>query len=241
MRAIRRRARSSDACACSLASRRADSAVTHLAFPKPAMPPSVFGSRSAPTSASDAQLVVQMQGGDEHALSSLYDRHAPALLGFVLRIVREHSDAEAVLMATFLQAWRSATTFDASRGSVLSWLVIIARSRALDVARSMKRREMREQSTADEVDPIGAAEDAVPVDPLAGVEQQERRRAIDAALATLPVPQRRVIELAFFEGLTHVEIAERLTEPLGTVKARIRQGMLRLRELLAPLAHEGVA
>ena len=111
----------------------------------------------------------------------------------------------------------------------------------MDVARSTKRRELREQSTVDEADPIGAAEEAAPVDPLAGVEQQERRQAIDAAMATLPTPQRRVIELAFFEGLTHVEIAERLTEPLGTVKTRIRQGMLRLRDLLAPLAHEGVA
>lgn len=182
-----------------------------------------------------------MQCGDERALASLYDRHAPALLGFVLRIVREHADAEAVLMATFLQAWRSAAGFDDSRGSVLAWLAIIARSRALDVARSTKRRELREQATADEVDPIGAAEEAAPVDPLAGVEQQERRQAIDAALATLPTSQRQVIELAFFEGLTHVEIAERLTEPLGTVKTRIRQGMLRLRDLLAPLAHEGVA
>lgn len=181
-----------------------------------------------------------MQGGDERALTSLYDRHAAALLGFVLRIVREHADAEAVLMATFLQAWRSAATFDDSRGSVLAWLAIMARSRALDVARSTKRRELREQSTVDEADPIGAAA-AAPVDPLAGVEQQERRQAIDAAMATLPTPQRRVIELAFFEGLTHVEIAERLTEPLGTVKTRIRQGMLRLRDLLAPLAHEGVA
>ena len=205
------------------------------------MLPSAASARSASTSVEDAQLVVQMQGGDERALASLYDRHAPALLGFVLRIVREHADAEAVLMATFLQAWRSAATFDDSRGSVLAWLAIMARSRALDVARSTKRRELREQSTVDEADPIGAAEEAAPVDPLAGVEQQERRQAIDAAMATLPTPQRRVIELAFFEGLTHVEIAERLTEPLGTVKTRIRQGMLRLRDLLAPLAHEGVA
>lgn len=182
-----------------------------------------------------------MQGGDERALASLYDRHAPSLLGFVLRIVREPADAEAVLMATFLQAWRSATSFDASRGSVLAWLAIIARSRAVDVARSTKRREQRESLAVDEVDPTGVALEAVPVDPLDGVEQQERRQAIDAALATLSLPQRRVIELAFFEGLTHMEIAERLTEPLGTVKTRIRQGMLKLRDLLAPLAHEGVA
>lgn len=182
-----------------------------------------------------------MQGGDERALATLYDRHAAALLGFVLRIVREPADAEAVLMATFLQAWRTAASFDDSRGSVLAWLAIMARSRALDVARSMKRRELREQSTDDERDPIGTAESPATVDPLAGVEQQERRRAIDAALAVLPAAQRRAIELAFFEGLTHVEIAERLTEPLGSVKTRIRQGMLKLRDLLAPLAHEGAA
>lgn len=205
------------------------------------MPPFPPGSPPAPTSVPDAVLVEQMRGGDERALASLYDRHAPALLGFVLRIVREQADAEAVLTAMFLQAWRSAKSFDDSRGSVLAWLAIMARSRALDVVRSTKRRELRERSTSDAVDPIGEAEEAAPVDPLAGVEQLERRQAIDAALATLPTAERRVIELAFFEGLTHVEIAERLTAPLGTVKTRIRTGMLRLRDLLAPLAHEGVA
>ena len=205
------------------------------------MPHSPPDSPAAPTSVNDALLVAQMQSGDERALATLYDRHAPAMLGFVLRIVREHADAEAVLMATFLQAWRSAASFDDSRGSVLAWLAIIARSRAVDAVRSTKRREQREQLAVDAVDPIGAAAEAAPVDPLAGVEQQERRQAIDAALSTLPTTQRRVIELAFFEGLTHIEIAERLTEPLGTVKTRIRQGMITLRDLLAPLAHEGIA
>lgn len=210
-------------------------------YSDPAMPPSPLGSPAAPTSVPDALLVEQMRTGDERALASLYDRHAPSLLGFVLRIVREHADAEAVLMATFLQAWQSAASFDVSRGSVLAWLAIIARSRAVDAARSAKRREQRESLAVDEADPIGVVVEAAPVDPLADVEQQERRQAIDVALSTLPQSQRRVIELAFFEGLTHTEIAERLTEPLGTVKTRIRQGMLKLRDLLAPLAHEGVA
>lgn len=182
-----------------------------------------------------------MQAGDERALASLYDRHAPALLGLITRIVHERADAEAVLLATFLQAWRSAASFRADRGSVLSWLATIARSRAVDSARSGARRDRREQLVHGPEDPIAEAEAPEVMDPLEGIAQQERRRTIEAALTALSAPQRTVIELAFFEGLTHVEIAERLAEPLGTVKTRIRQGMIKLRDLLAPLAQERVA
>lgn len=182
-----------------------------------------------------------MRVGDERALAAVYDRYAPSLLGLIQRIVRERADAEAVLMATFLQAWRSAASFDAARGSLLSWLATIARSRAVDSARSGARRERREQLVTEQDAPIAEAEAPGNDDPLEGITQQERRTAIEAALTSLSAPQRMVIELAFFEGLTHVEIAERLAEPLGTIKTRIRQGMIKLRDLLAPLAQERVA
>ena len=182
-----------------------------------------------------------MRLGDERALASLYDRYAPSLLGLIQRIVRERADAESVLMATFLQAWRSAAMFSEERGSVLSWLATIARSRAVDSARSGARRDRREQLVTEQDAPIAEAESADAVDPLDGITQAERRTKIEAALTSLSAPQRTVIELAFFEGLTHVEIAERLAEPLGTVKTRIRQGMIKLRDLLAPLAQERVA
>jgi len=182
-----------------------------------------------------------MRLGDERALASLYDRYAPSLLGLIQRIVRERADAESVLMATFLQAWRRAAMFNEERGSVLSWLATIARSRAVDSARSGARRDRREQLVTEQDAPIAEAESADAVDPLEGITQAERRTRIEAALTSLSAAQRTVIELAFFEGLTHVEIADRLAEPLGTVKTRIRQGMIKLRDLLAPLAQERVA
>ena len=189
-------------------------------------------------SAGDRPLVVAMQGGDERALAALYDRHAPTLLGLVMRIVREQADAEAVLMKAFLQAWRSAGTFDADRGSVIGWLTTIARSRALDFVRTTSRRERREPRNEDREAPLVLVDASPGADPSATVEAQETRRAVEAALAKLQPGQRAAIELAFFEGLTHVEVAERLAEPLGTIKTRIRLGMIALRELLAPLAGE---
>lgn len=192
-------------------------------------------------SADDASLVQRMQRGDERALAALYDRYAASLLGMVLRTVRERPDAEAVLMEVFLQAWRGAATFDSARGSVLAWLAMMARSRAMDAARRGARRERHETAEQDSVDAIESVEAPEPTDPLHGLEQQERRTAIEQAMTALVPAQRLVIELAFFEGLTHVEIAERLSEPLGTIKTRIRQGMIKLRDLLAPLVQERVA
>lgn len=179
-----------------------------------------------------------MRGGDERALAALYDRHAPALLGLVMRIVRDRADAESVLMKVFLQVWRSAGTFDAERGSVVGWLATIARSRALDQVRSSVRRERREPMQVDRETPLVLVDTSAAGDPGAAVEAQETRQAVERALESLQPGQRMAIELAFFEGLTHVEVAERLAEPLGTVKTRIRLGMIKLRELLAPLARE---
>lgn len=179
-----------------------------------------------------------MRGGDERALAALYDRYAPALLGLVMRIVRDQADAEAVLMKAFLQAWRSADSFDAERGSVIGWLTIIARSRALDFVRTESRRERREPLNEDREAPLVLVDDSVHADPSAAVEAQETRQTVEAALASLQPAQRAAIELAYFEGLTHVEVAERLAEPLGTIKTRIRLGMIKLRESLAPLAGE---
>lgn len=192
-------------------------------------------------SADDALLVQRMQRGDERALAALYDRYAASLLGLVLRVVRERPDAEAVLMEVFLQAWRSSATFDGTRGSVLAWLAMMARSRAMDAARRGARRERREVLEHESDEGLDAVEAPESADPLLGLEQQERRKTIEQAMTALVPAQRLVIELAFFEGLTHVEIADRLSEPLGTVKTRIRQGMIKLRDLLAPLAQERVA
>lgn len=189
-------------------------------------------------SAVDAALVARMRTGDERALAALYDRHAPALLGLVMRIVRERSEAEAVLMEAFLQAWRTASLFERDRGTVLGWLTTMARSRAIDQVRARARRERREPVVADPTGALQLVDTSRSADPSEHVESEDTRDSVAAALRTLQPAQRAAIELAFFEGLTHVEVAERLAQPIGTIKTRIRMGMLTLRELLAPLGRE---
>lgn len=193
---------------------------------------------TADESAVDSALVARMRTGDERALAALYDRHAPALLGLVLRIVRERSEAEAVLMEAFLQAWRTASRFEHERGTVLGWLTTMARSRAIDHVRASARRERREPVVADPTGALQLVDTSSVADPSEHVESEETRKTVEAALRTLQPAQRAAIELAFFEGLTHVEVAERLAQPIGTIKTRIRMGMLKLRELLAPLGRE---
>jgi RNA polymerase sigma-70 factor (ECF subfamily) len=190
-------------------------------------------------SSTDDALLADMAQGDERALAVLYDRHATRLMAVAFRITGNRADAESVVLETFTQAWRDAARFTVARGSVGTWLVTIVRSRALDLVRATTRRERVVQTH--EVVPDAPAPVTVESGPHAALEQRERERAIAQALETLPGAQRLSIELAFFEGLSHSEISERLGEPLGTVKTRIRIGMKRLRDVLQPFAAEGHA
>ncbi len=183
----------------------------------------------------DPELIVAMRGADESALATLYDRHAAVILGFLLRLMRERADAEPVLLETFLQASRSADRFDAQRSNVLSWLMMIARTRAIDALRISARRHALVPRSLDELSATELERLHAPADPVRRAEQLEQNKAVRLALRALPTPQREAIELAFYLGLTHPEIATRLGEPLGTVKSRIRGGLLKLREPL--LAH----
>lgn len=168
--------------------------------------------------------------GDQAALSRLYDATSGLVYGLVLRILRDDGAAEEVTLDVYQQVWRRATTYDAERGRPSTWLLTIARSRAIDRLRATARERGRGtlELDPDLVDPAA--------DPGAATEGEERRRQVLDALATLPPEQRQAIDLAFFSGLTHVEVAERLAEPLGTIKTRIRTGMIRLRDALRPLA-----
>lgn len=190
----------------------------------------------------DTALVQAMTRGDAEAMSALYDRYAPNLLGLALRITREQADAEEVVVDTFAQAWRDAARFEAGRGSVAAWLATIARSRALDLVRSQVRRGR----LADAAEAEGASSNAPAmssgfVSPVANLLADERSRRIRDALMVLPDTQRAALDLAYFEGLSQTEIAERLGEPLGTVKTRVRLGLRKMRELLAGLGPEGYA
>jgi RNA polymerase sigma-70 factor, ECF subfamily len=180
----------------------------------------------------DVELILAMRAGDESALASLYDRHAPLILGFLMRLMRERSDAEPVLLETFLQAFRSADRFEAQRSNVFSWLIMIARTRAFDALRSSARQHALTPISLDDLTPVELDRVHAASDPVQRSERREQDVAVRSALRELPAPQREAIELAFYLGLSHPEIAVRLGEPLGTIKSRIRVGLLKLREPL---------
>jgi len=185
---------------------------------------------TAATAEADRDAVARMVDGNTEGLTSLYDRHGRLVYSLALRIVRDAGDAEDVTQEVFVQAWRQAERFDTSRGSVAAWLLTVARARAIDL---LRRRRVRPQ-LADAPANAESSDEAPRQD--VRLEWAERAGAVRTALESLPLVQRLTIELAFFEGLTHNEIAEQLEIPLGTVKTRVRQGLLRLRDLLAGAA-----
>lgn len=179
--------------------------------------------------ASGAELIGQMAVGDREAFARFYDRYASLVFPLIQRIVRERADASDVLQEVFWEAWQGAASYDPTRGSPEAWIVMRARTRAIDRIRATRRRS--ETFVAPLDDTLAAA----PGDP--GRDAAERAadgRTVRDALGQLPPAQREVIELAYYAGLTQTEIAERLRQPLGTVKTRIRLGLERLREVVKP-------
>jgi RNA polymerase sigma-70 factor (ECF subfamily) len=168
----------------------------------------------------DLELVAQAAAGNAEGLGELFDRHAGRMKSLALRIVRSPEEAEDVVQEVFVQAWRQAGRFDVARGNVLAWLSIMARSRSLD---RWRRRTTRRETSVTDAHEIEAPSPAVG-DPLAW--------AARSALSDLPADQRGPLELAYWEGLSQSEIAERLGLPLGTIKTRMRNGLRRRREAL---------
>ncbi len=166
--------------------------------------------------------------GDQDALAAFYDQSSGYVFGIAQRMLESHEDAEEVALDVYKQIWRGPRGYDSTRGSVAAWLMTMTRSRALDRLRSKAARGRVEQPW----DPDRGLEPSA-----GGFEEQSLlaldRRRILAALGNLPAEQRRVIEMAFFRGLSHGELAEQLGLPLGTVKTRIRQGMMKLRQSLS--------
>jgi len=174
----------------------------------------------------DVELLQAVAHGDEDALAHIYDRYRVVLFGLLVRILNSREEAEDVLQEVFLQVWRRAADFDEKRGRPFTWLVTLARSRAIDRLRTLASRERVAQAGArEESEQVSdAASDAI---------RAEQRSLVTNALAQLPDEQKRALMLAYFDGLTQSEIAKRLGAPLGTVKTRMRAGMTKLRELLA--------
>lgn len=188
--------------------------------------------------ARDRQLLERAASGDDRALGALYDRYSAPLFGVAQRIAGERADAEEIVLETFAQAWRDAGRFQADRGSVIAWLTMICRSRALDLVRARGRRaRLADSAAAADPDQAPAMGGGLP-SPADLVTQDERAKRVAEALATLSPPQRQAVELAYYEGLSHSEIADRLQEPLGTVKTRVRLAMQKLRDALRPYFFE---
>jgi len=187
------------------------------------------------TGIADAELVRRMSEGDERALGALYDRWVNVVHSIVLHVVGDAGEAEDVVEDVFWQAWRQAARYEPARAGVSTWLLTIARTRALDRLRALRRQ--REETV-----PLSPAADGVAsgANTPAGVaELSERAALVSAALRELPSEQREALELAYYGGLSQTEIAERTGQPLGTVKTRIRLAMQKLRGRLTMLDGAG--
>lgn len=189
-----------------------------------------FPGRSSESQAEDKACLGRLAAGDSNGLGLLYDRHGRAVYSLALRILGDEGDAEEVTQDVFAQAWRRAGQYDDSRGTVAAWLVMMARTRAIDRLRSRRARpEGRGQSDDDTlIERLPATAPDAPSELMAA----ERGQRVRLALETLPFLQRVALELAYYEGLSQSEIAERLEQPLGTVKTRMRLGLLKLRDVL---------
>jgi len=174
----------------------------------------------------DVELLEAIARKDETAIAELYDRYRVILFGLLIRILTSREEAEDVLQEVFLQVWRRAGDFDEKRGRPFTWLVTLARSRGIDRLRSLAAKER--------VALAGAREPSEQVsDAVADAFASEQRTLVKTALAQLPEEQKRPLTLAYFEGLTQSEIAAKLGAPLGTVKTRMRTGLMKLREVLS--------
>lgn len=176
----------------------------------------------------DAELLMRVAQGDEAAFSQLYDRFSPGLYSLVLQITHDEMQAQDALQEGFTQIWRKAHTYDPVRSSAFTWAVMICRNKTIDhlrvrqrIARTLEKATL-EMTAGDDMDQASAS----------FPDLREQRLLVRRAVQSLPEDQREALELSFFGGLTHEEIATRLTTPLGTIKARIRRGLLRLRESL---------
>ena len=190
------------------------------------------------TSRADAgreTLIRRMAAGDHAAMAELYDQTSAVVFGLAVRIAADHSAAQDIAVEVYAQAWKQAAEFDAARGSALTWLLTMTRSRAID----WRRARRREQAT----EPLDAANEVCcdRPGPEALSASAERHRFVRHALGNLSADLRQVVELSFFAGFSHSEIAHRLGQPLGTVKTRIRAALLHLRNDLAPLEAAPVA
>ena len=203
---------------------------TLLGFWPPPIPIELPAPPMPSTSATDQDLMRRVAAGDAGAFRELFDQHASKVLGMLIQLLRRRELAEELLQEVFLHAWSRAGDYRPQRATPAGWLLMLARSRALDRLRAEGARRRREEASG--TDPTRPA--AVAAVGTEQLEVEERRRAVVSALGELPDDQRRCLELAFYQGLSQSRIAERLDLPLGTVKSRIRIAMNKVRVAVEP-------
>ncbi len=185
----------------------------------------VFSTKGNDEVSPDATLMQQLLRRDVSAFEELYERHSRIVYSLVLRILRQGSTAEEVVQDVFLQLWRNSARYDLSRPFV-PWLLTLARNRALDHLRLKSERQRRREEQTEEFPQIATAAPEYEK----ALDEKRRAERVRSLMSSLPAAQKKAIELAYFEGLSHSEIAASLHEPLGTVKSWIRNGLLRLKE-----------
>lgn len=186
----------------------------------------------------DPKLLARVVKGDQQAFSQLYDQSSPLLYSMALRFLGNREEAAELLQEVYLEVWRKVARYDVGRGTPIAWLITLTRSRAIDRLRARGARTSHQV-----VEPLDAPAAAQAADrgpgPFEAHADQELRNLVSGALAELPQAQQQAIELAYYEGLSHMEIAARLNQPLGTVKTRIKLGMSKLRESLRKCWDQG--
>jgi len=181
-----------------------------------------------------AALIKRVADGDQFALTALYDSTSRLVFGLILRVVGDRATAEEVVLDVYTQVWRQAATYDTKRGAPLAWIMTIARTRGIDRLRS-SRHDLQNKEPLDSIGEARSSSSS----PEENTVLSERRNLVRSALDLLSAEQREVIELAYYSGLSHSEIALKLNQPLGTVKTRTRLGMMKLRDTLRPMLEAG--
>ena len=181
----------------------------------------------------DAAVLARVAKGDIRAFDQLYEQTSPILYALAVRVLNNRDDAAELLQEVYVEAWRKVDRYEGQRGSPMAWLVTLTRSRAIDRLRAGASRA-RDVSRGTDEQTVQRVRSGAP-DPFDDYADRELRVLVESALSELPAAQQQAVELAFYEGLTHTEIAARLKEPIGTIKTRIKLGMNKLRTALRPV------
>jgi RNA polymerase sigma-70 factor (ECF subfamily) len=189
------------------------------------------------TSAIDPALLTSVAKGDQQAFSQLYDHSSTLLYTLAFRMLGNHEEAADLLQDVYLEVWRKVVRYDVGRGTPIAWLITLTRSRAIDRLRSRNTRG--HNATVGLDNPVSSRVADLGPSPFETQADQELRMAVGSAMTILPPAQQQALELAYYEGLSHSEIAARLNQPIGTVKTRIKLGMSKLRDSLRPFWEHG--